>query len=506
MNIVILEDSAPDAALLERALGAELPDARVRLARSREQLVAALAAPTDVILADYTVPGTGALDCLELLASRGLAVPVIVVTGTQGDEAAAECIKRGAVDYLLKDRLSRLGAAVRAAVERARLEKALRASKALYQATFEQAAVGIVHSTVEGDLMMANPAFCALTGHAPEDAIRMNIRDFTPPGDLASSLEGRARILEGTGAPYQRELRLIRSDGTLLWASVTTSLVRGGSGEPLHFVSVVSDISSRKRAESELRELNASLERRVSERTAALEAANRELESFSYSVSHDLRAPLRAISGFTHILRQDYGASLAPDARRLFERIESSAAHLGQLVDDLLQLARASRATLTRRSVDMGTLVTAVLHDLPPEEVGRAAISVGELPGAEGDPVLLRHVWQNLIGNALKFSRNVAAPTIEIGAASSPDAVEYFVRDNGAGFDMRYAHKLFGVFQRIHGQAEFEGTGVGLAIVQRVVRRHGGEVRAEGAPGRGAVFRFTLPRGEARAPKRAGDS
>jgi PAS domain S-box-containing protein len=244
--------------------------------------------------------------------------------------------------------------------------------------------------------------------------------------------------------------------------------------------------------EAQLKELNLSLERRVNERTAELEAANRELESFSYSVSHDLRAPLRAIAGFAGILREDHAGALGPEALRLFARIEHNAIRMGGLIDDLLELSRAGRVTLERREVDMRSLARAVLHELQPAG-GPAQVEIGSLAAASGDASLLRLVWQNLIGNALKFSARAQPPRIEIGGERRGSMVEYFVRDNGAGFDMRYAGKLFGVFQRLHAPSEFEGTGVGLAIVQRIVHRHGGEVRAEGEPERGATFRFTLP-------------
>ena len=248
----------------------------------------------------------------------------------------------------------------------------------------------------------------------------------------------------------------------------------------------------RARIEGELRALAATLERRVAERTAALQAANRELESFAYSVSHDLRAPLRAIAGFAHILREDYGAALAGEPARFLARIEDNALRMGELLDALLELSRSSRAALAPEPLDMRALVRSVLAELPGAE--RAEIALGELPGARADSRLVRQVWVNLIGNALKFSRGADSPRVEIGGApAAAGFVEYWVRDNGVGFDPNYAGKLFGVFQRLHPEAEFEGTGAGLAIARRIVERHGGKITAESAPGAGATFRFTLP-------------
>jgi len=235
----------------------------------------------------------------------------------------------------------------------------------------------------------------------------------------------------------------------------------------------------------------AELESKVRSRTAELEAANHELESFSYSVSHDLRAPLRAIDGYARMLDEDYAERLDAEGRRLIAVVRSNAKKMGQLIDDLLGFSRLGRQELLKRPVDMSALVKEVVQELDP---GRAAhIELGELPAAAADRALLKQAWLNLVGNALKYSAKRADPRIELGARREAHESVYWVRDNGVGFDMRYAEKLFGVFQRLHTSAEFPGTGVGLAIVQRVVNRHGGRVWAEGRPGEGATFFFSLP-------------
>jgi PAS domain S-box-containing protein len=245
--------------------------------------------------------------------------------------------------------------------------------------------------------------------------------------------------------------------------------------------------------ERRIRELNLSLERRVAERTAELEAANRELEGFSYSVSHDLRAPLRAIAGFAAMLRGQHAAALPEAGRHQLERIEANAARMGALIDDLLKLSRASMHELKRRPTDMEALARMAAHEATEGAPRPVEVVILPLPQVQGDHALLRQVWANLLDNAVKYSRGNAAPRVEIGARRLPDAVEYYVRDNGAGFDPQHAARLFGLFQRLHSDEEFEGTGVGLALVERIVRRHGGQVGAEGAPGEGAVFRFSLP-------------
>jgi PAS domain S-box-containing protein len=224
-----------------------------------------------------------------------------------------------------------------------------------------------------------------------------------------------------------------------------------------------------------------------------LEAANKELESFSYSVSHDLRAPLRAINGFAGIVLEDFGPQLPEEGRKYLDRIRNGGEQMGRLIDDLLAFSRLSRESMSRRTVDTAQLVKAVLDDLNPQGDGRQIeIKVGELPPCYGDPALLKHVWANLLSNAFKYSRGRTPAVVEIGCCREDGQNTYFVRDNGAGFDMTYAHKLFGVFQRLHRTDEFEGTGVGLAIVQRVVQRHGGRVWGEAEEDCGAAFHFTV--------------
>jgi two-component system sensor kinase len=232
----------------------------------------------------------------------------------------------------------------------------------------------------------------------------------------------------------------------------------------------------------------------VAGRTAQLETAIKELEAFSYSVSHDLRAPLRGVDGYVRILQEEYGDRLDAEGKRLIGVASSEARRMGRLIDDLLAFSRVSRHQTELRQVDMGALARAVFEDLVKASPGAVpSLELQDLPPALGDAAMLRQVFANLLGNALKFSRHQAEPIIEVGFTQGVGETTYFVRDNGAGFDEKHAEKLFGVFQRLHSEEEFEGTGIGLALVQRIVHRHGGVVRAEGRPGAGAAFYFTLP-------------
>jgi two-component system, LuxR family, sensor kinase FixL len=334
-----------------------------------------------------------------------------------------------------------------------------------------------------------------LFGLGREDLLRIGPVEVSPPfqPDGRPSSEAAAAELQKALRNETPRFEWIHRNAKGKEIPCEISLVRlPASGRNLVRGSVV-DISERKQAQEEIYKLNAELELRVKERTAQLEAANRDLESFTYSVSHDLRAPLRHMDGFSRILVEEYGPQLPCGAMQHLERVRTATLQMGHLVDDLLNLARVGRGSLKIATTDLNELLAETILSLEAESRGRVVDwRVGHLSGTQCDPGLMRQVFFNLLSNALKFTRHREQAVIEIGEDLVKGAPVIFVRDNGVGFDMKYADKLFQVFQRLHGDEVFEGTGVGLAIVYRILQKHGGAIRAEASPQNGATFFFTV--------------
>jgi len=319
-----------------------------------------------------------------------------------------------------------------------------------------------------------------------------NLVPFVSPQNLKEFLDSHQRQLEDDLPIVEHEVRRKRKDGSLVDISVSTSLLRE-HGKVVQIIGAIADITQRKQAQRELSELNQTLEAKVEERTQELQQAVSDLESFSYSVSHDLRSPLRAIAGYAQVLEEDFSESLGDEGLSFLNRILRSTQRMSQLIDDLLHFSKTTRQPLHCQTTDMQHLVMDCLEELRATYPG-ASVHVDPLPAAQGDCGLLRQVWTNLLSNALKYSSKQEKSEVWVTASQDQDCLTYRVRDNGVGFDMRHSSKLFAVFQRLHRADEFEGTGVGLAIVGRVIHRHGGQMGVESTPGQGTTFSFTLPR------------
>ncbi len=371
---------------------------------------------------------------------------------------------------------------------RKRADASLRASEERYRTLFESAHDVIYFHDLAGRFLAINPAGARVSGYAREELIGRHVGQVVSPRDRPRVDDLLRRIVHGERVPNSLEIEAVTKDGTPIYLELSAHL-RMRDGRPLAIQGIARDVTERSRAAAEIRRLNDTLEQRVRERTMQLEASNAELETFAYSVSHDLRTPLRAIDGFSRALEEDCAERLDADGQNYLGRIRAATQRMGELIEGLLGLARVSAAELQARPVDLSALARAVVEELRQRHPQRVAtVVIDDALVAQGDPSLLRIVLENLLGNAWKYTGRRAQAHIQVGRAGAG----FVVRDNGAGFDMSLAERIFRPFSRLHPPQEFEGLGIGLATVQRIVHRHGGQIWAEANVDLGAAFFFTV--------------
>jgi PAS domain S-box-containing protein len=493
LSILIVEDDKEAIEFLSRLVAKRYPACVIHLAENGQQGVDLFQEHgPDLVITDINMPIMDGIEMAGRIKALGTGAQIIAATAKSDTHYLLDGIKIGINRYVLKPiDMGKLFESIDECLDRITMNRQMIAQydfiRKLSRAV-EQSTNMIVIADASGIIEYVNPTFTGITGYTLKEVAGQNLRVLLPLETYEMLRSTITRGLEWRGEFVNR-----KKGGELFCVEASISTLAAEDGCPAHLVAVLQDISERKQAEENIRRINGELEQRVKERTVELQTSNIELESFCYSVSHDLRAPLRGMGGFSDILQEDHSDRLDEAGKECLQRIKSAAVTMGQLIDDLLNLSRVTRSQLFREKVNLSAMANHVVQTMTEQEPERQVeVIVSEGIEADGDPNLIRLVLANLLGNAWKYTGNEPYPKIEFGLYLLNGEPVYFVQDNGIGFDVAHASMLFRPFHRLHGVAEFEGHGIGLATVQRIVSRHGGQIWAEGEVGKGAKFLFTL--------------
>ncbi|MEC4813588.1 MAG: ATP-binding protein [Scytonema sp. PMC 1069.18] len=484
-KILLIEDNPNDRLLIARELKREFPDIHIQEALDWTELNQAFADDDfDFVITDYELNWTTGLDVLRAVKAHNSNYPIIMFTNSGTQEVAVEAMKAGLDDYVIKSpkHFVRLAQAVRSVWDNNQIRRKASELEFRLQFLLNELKVGVFRSTLNGQLLEASNGLLQLFQLNSLSEAQTFFQKYLALSDIERNREEQ----------WYREVR-VDGSGKLLWLQINETLVELNGKTIID--GLVTDITEQKQTATALQSLNQTLEQRVKERTTRLEMLNRELEMFAFSVSHDLRTPIRQIDGFVSLLKQQL-QSITSDETILhyLQQINELTNRAGKMIDDLLQFSRTGRADMHYSSVNMERLVQEAKRQVEPQLAGRnIRWQIESLPSVSGDRNQLRVVWQNLIENAVKYTRPREQAEITIGSRLGEGEAIFFVRDNGIGLDMDDAQRLFGVFQRLTNAQAFEGTGIGLANVQRVIHRHGGRLWVEGKIDAGATFYFSLP-------------
>lgn len=498
LRVLVIDDNPGDRILAIRELSREFPDCQVEEILDAEDLARVVKQGNfDVVITDYQLRWTDGIQVLRAIKERYPYRPVIMFTGTGSEEIAVEAMQSGLDDYVLKspNRYFRLPNAVRVTLERAQAERRAALLEIRLQSLLNQLDIGIFRSTTDGQLLESNRAFLRLLGvNSLSEAQAMDLLNLP---ELGAQYQATLPL-----QPHEREVQLHRADGTSIWTALNITL--NWVDDETVVDGLLEDITARKRAQAEVRQLNETLEQRVRERTQELEAANQDLEAFAYSVSHDLREPLRSIQGLAQALLEDYAQALNSVGQSYSQGIVNVSQQMDKFIEDLLIYSRLRREEIPIQPTGLALVVTEALQQLEPEIRERQAQLIIEepLPEVMGNRLILIQVFKNLLSNAIKFVAPGRQPEVRIWAEEREDEemgrqgdsqMRLWVEDKGIGIDVENQKRIFHVFERLHGSEIYPGTGIGLAIVRKGVERMGGQVGIESQLGQGSLFWIELP-------------
>ncbi len=494
-SVLLIEDNPGDTRLVREHLHERFGAAcRLHATETLHEGLSWLGTQSpDLILLDLSLPDSEGLATYLKVLEHAPGTPVVILSGRDDDVLARDAVRAGAQDYLAKQHADGVALArtMRHAVERRRADQALRDSEARYRTIVETAEEGILQLDGAGRIRFVNARMARMIGRPVAALAGTRFVELVEPAYRALA----QHLLDGAAtARHSGELRLRREDGSLLWALLAAGSFPALGATGRETVVMLSDISGRVLAEQELVRIARELEERFAQRTAQLEAANAELEQFSYSVAHDLRTPLNAVLGFATLLERDAGRALSATQERQLHFIQDGARDMDKLIAGLLELSRVGHLALRREALDLSALAHAVVEQLRQTQPSRE-VEVVIAPGlrGDGDPALVRSLLDNLLGNAWKYTGQTPHPWLRFGLAqTAPDAPVFVVQDNGVGFDMQSAERLFQPFERLESGRAFDGSGIGLASAKRIAERHGGRLWAESRPGERTSFFFTL--------------
>jgi PAS domain S-box-containing protein len=492
-HILLVDDNPVDRQLVIREINREFADVEIFEAADLKTFKEAFATQSfDLVITDYELKWATGIEVLQQVKDRDFMMPVVMFTDSGSQEVAVEAMKAGLDDYVLKSpkHLIRLSQAVRNAWDNSQIRRRAMEMDLRQRFLLNQLDVGVFRASPKGELMEVNEGFLTLLGLSDLETAREYFRQHFAFGEV--------NRLQGGRNEWEKQLQC--TDGETIWVQVNEALTQV-NGQTL-IDGLIVDITEKKRAALALQQFNTELEARVKERTHQLEDSNRqlqatneEMELLAYAMSHDLRAPIRQIDGFAGILRDEL-ASIATNSRvqRNLQIIFRLTDQANSMIDGLLDYSRTGRTELNYTTVDMQRIVQGIQQQVERENPERKIVwQVEPLSPVRGDRTMLKRVWQNLLGNAVKYTRNVDPAEIIISSRKEGERIVFSIQDNGAGFDERYADRMFSPFSRLHTTDEFEGNGIGLANVKRILHRHGGDIWAKGKVNEGATFYFRLP-------------